>query len=269
VTSELHLGDCLDVMQGIPDGSVDLILCDLPYGITDCKWDSVIPFEPLWDAYKRILTERGAVVLTASQPFTTDLINSNRVWFKYCSVWEKTRSMGFVHAKNKPLKIHEDIVVFSPGTTVHSAQSKTRMTYNPQMQEGKPYSRVHRQDPRGDKWGGEGRASYAGNVCTNDGKRYPTSVLKFANPNNSTIHPTQKPVPLFEYLIRTYSNEGDTVLDNCMGSGTTGVACVNTGRNFIGIEKDPEFFQIAQKRIQEAQNSYIVDLFMTGKEAEL
>jgi site-specific DNA-methyltransferase (adenine-specific) len=232
---DLRLGDCLEVMKAIPDASVDLILCDLPYGTTACKWDSVIPFEPLWAQYRRIAKPNAAIVLTASQPFTTALIASNLKDFRYCWVWEKEQGVNFLMAKKQPMKVHEDVCVFSVGQTL----------YVPQMTVGKPYT-----SGKGDS------GDVSGNVkkvqTKNFGARYPRSVIRI---NRETgLHPTQKPVALMEYLIRTYTNEGDTVLDNCMGSGTTGVACANTGRKFIGIERDPGYFAIATNRIAEAQS---------------
>jgi site-specific DNA-methyltransferase (adenine-specific) len=246
---DLRCGDCLDLMADIEPGSIDLILCDLPYGTTACKWDTVIPFEPLWAHYRRLLKPRGAVVLTASQPFTSMLVMSNREWFKYCWVWEKTRVSGFVHAKNKPLKTHEDIAVFSPATTVHASQTDNRMTYNPQgirpFVEIRSGVRVSRMS-----FTSTGPRPSHG-LYESSHENYPRSVLNVPSGDNSgSFHPTQKPVALMEYLIRTYSNEGETVLDNCIGSGTTGVACLNTDRNFIGIERDPDYFAIASKRIE-------------------
>lgn len=232
----LMRGDCLELMQSIPDGSVDMILCDLPYGTTACKWDSVIPFEPLWSHYWRVLKPNGAVVLTASQPFTTALISSQIEKFRYCWVWEKTLGTNPMLTKKQPFKKHEDVCVFY----------RAQPTYNPQMEKGDPYrdsarasglKALHLDNP------GQKKA------IENTGTRYPSSVQKFSNGNNGNVHPTQKPVALMEYLIRTYTNEGETVLDNCMGSGTTGVACARAGRRFIGIERDPEFYRIACDRI--------------------
>ena len=231
----LH-GDCLELMAQIPDGSVDMVLCDLPYGTTQNKWDSVIPFEPLWAHYKRVIKRNGAIVLTASQPFTSALVMSNPATFKYQWVWRKPRGTGFFHAKKQPLRNHEDILVFY-------AQQPT---YNPQFTEGKPYRQKHGSGS--DNYGGAVREGYE---TVNSGTRCPLTVVDF-NQGDKKVHPTQKPVALMEYLIRTYTNEGETVLDNCMGSGTTGVACVNTGRNFIGIEKDDKYFAIAQARIEAA-----------------
>lgn len=230
---ELHMGDCLEVMKEIPDGSVDLILCDLPYGTTACKWDTVIPFEPLWAQYRRIAKRNAAIVLTASQPFTTALIASNLKWFKYCWVWDKRRVSNPQLAKHQPLKHHEDVVVFSNGGG--------RAPYYPQGLQDVVKTRKKDSSSLGHCV----RKDY---VQTKTG--YPKTIQTF--PFEAGNHPTQKPVTLMEYMIRTYSNEGDTVLDNCMGSGTTGVACMNTGRRFIGIEMDAGYFQIAQNRIMEA-----------------
>jgi site-specific DNA-methyltransferase (adenine-specific) len=222
-------------MKEIPAGSVDMILTDPPYGTTACKWDSVIPFEPMWAELKRIIKPNGAIVMTAMQPFTSVLVCSNLKMFKYQWVWQKEAGTGLLNAKKQPLRDHEDVCVF------YSKQP----TYNPQYTEGKPYVA---------KKGGE-TSNYnpSGNVTTvSDGKRYPKTVLKF-NRDRNKIHPTQKPVALMEYLIKTYTNEGETVLDFTMGSGSTWVACVNTNRDFIGIELDEGYFTIACKRIKEAQ----------------
>jgi site-specific DNA-methyltransferase (adenine-specific) len=222
-------------MKGIPDGSVDAIICDLPYGTTACKWDTVIPFEPLWAHYKRVIKPNGAIVLFGSQPFTSALVMSNPKMFKYQWVWEKTMATGGLLAKTRPLKAHEDICVFQVATG----------TYNAQRGPGLPYTRKE-----GDKTNSIIGDKAGGYVTDNlEGGRNPRSVIKFPNPNHGSLHPTQKPVALLEYLICTYTNEGQTVLDNCMGSGTTGVACLNTGRNFIGIEKDHTYFEIARNRI--------------------
>jgi site-specific DNA-methyltransferase (adenine-specific) len=215
----------------------------------------VIPFEPLWTQYKRLIKPRGAVVLFGSQPFTSAIVMSNPDWFKYELIWEKGRATGFVHAKNKPLKAHENILVFSPGTTVHEGQSQNRMTYNPQFTEGKPYTKRAVSVNTGMMNHAPSKANleWVGTVSRNDGFRYPVSVLWFSLHNVGLAHPTQKPVELCEYLIRTYTNEGETVLDNTMGSGTTMVACINASRNGIGIELDPTYYEIAQRRIAEAQ----------------
>ena len=248
---EVIHGDCLEVMRGMADNSIDAIITDLPYGTTDIEWDSVIPFGPMWEGVKRILKPNGVFVTTASQPFTTKLIASNIEWFKYEWIWHKSRRSGFLHAKNAPLKTHENIVVFSGGSICHDGFSKLRMPYNPQMTYGKPYKMIHKVDTKM-KWGNIARPSNRDYVTANEGTRYPVSVLEFANPNRNNEHPTQKPVDLYEYLIKTYTNIGDTVLDICMGSGTTGVAAVNTDRRFIGIEKDSEYVDIARRRIESA-----------------
>ena len=243
---ELHLGNCLEVMKSIPDHSVDMILCDLPYGTTACKWDAVIPFEPLWEQYRRVTKPNAASVLTASQPFTTALIASNLAEFKYEWIWEKSVAGDCMNAKNKPMKKHENVLVFSTGTTAN--RSNRRMPYFPQGLVPTDRKRS------GTDYGATGgsfkvpRPSHGPYVQTQTG--YPTSVLKFNN-DSEKLHPTQKPVALMEYLIRTYTNEGDVVLDNTMGSGTTGVAAMNTNRRFIGIEQDPTYFDIAKKRIEE------------------
>ena len=238
-------------MQDIPDGSVDMVLCDLPYGTTQNKWDIVIPFEPLWEQYRRITKPNAAVVLTASQPFTSALVMSNLAWFKYQWVWEKDKGNNFIQAKNMPIKFHEDVCVFSSGVILHSSQTLNRMPYNPQglVKVDKKWSRPrhyengHNLSRKSHKL--ERMIEY---------ENYPRSIIKFSNSDNRErgLHPTQKPVALMEYLIRTYTNEGDLVLDNCMGSGTTGVACINTGRSFIGFEKDTDYFNIAHGRISAA-----------------
>ena len=245
-------GDCLEKMKDISDGSIDMVLADPPYGTTACKWDSVIPLEPMWESLKRLTKPSAAIVMTASQPFTSALVMSNADWFKYSWVWVKNRATGHVHAKNKPMKQHEDVLVFSGGTTIHASQSKTRMPYNPQGLTALPHGTKRRKrNDAGDNAVMAKRASHKETVCTHSG--YPISLIEFSiEMNAARFHPTQKPVALMEYLIRTYTNEGDTVLDFTMGSGTTGVACVNTGRKFIGIEKDPEYFDIACDRIEGA-----------------
>lgn len=244
-------GDCLEVMRGMADNSIDAIITDLPYGTTAIEWDSVIPFGPMWEGVKRILKPNGVFVTTASQPFTTRLIASNIEWFKYEWIWRKPRASGFLHAKNAPLKTHENIVVFSGGSICHDGFSELRMNYNPQMTHGKPYKISNKVDTNM-RWGNIARPSSRDCVTANEGTRYPVSVLEFANPNRNSEHPTQKPIDLYEYLIRTYTNAGETVLDICAGSGTTGVAAVNTDRRFIGIEKDSEYVDIARRRIKSA-----------------
>ena len=244
---DLQQGDCLELMKSIPDKSVDMILCDLPYGTTKCEWDKVIPFKPLWKQYKRIIKDNGAILLFSAQPFTTDLINSNRKMFRYEIIWQKTQGSGFLNAKKMPLRKHENICVFY----------KHLPTYNPQK-----YT-IDRKDKGRERSNSKIRVNQYGTFkkpdyhWMEDGTRYPDDVIKFSNWNGArfgdnskaTKHPAQKPIPLLEYLIKTYTNEGNTVLDNCMGSGSTGVACVNTNRNFIGMELDEHYFEVAQNRI--------------------
>jgi len=229
----LH-GDCLDVMRGIEDASVDMVCTDPPYGTTACKWDSVIPFEPMWAQLKRIVKPNGAIVLMASQPFTSALVMSNVKMFRYCWVWEKNKATGHLNAKKQPMNSYEDVVVFYAKQVV----------YNPQMGQGIAYSNNHVAGDQGDCYG-ETKGSSVQNVTT----RYPRRNIEFPVDIKAEFHPTQKPVALMEYLIRTYTNEGETVLDFTMGSGTTGVACKNLSRSFIGIEKDEGYFKIAEERI--------------------
>ena len=230
---KLLQGDCLKLMKDIPDGSIDMILCDLPYGTTACKWDTVIPFEPLWTQYRRIAKRSAAIVLTASQPFTTALIASNMREFKYCWVWEKGRPSNPQLAKVQPLKSHEDVCVFY----------RERATYNPQGLREIPVAERKLHMPEKNSLGHCVRKPYE---QTHTG--YPKAVLNITPERG--LHPTQKPVALMEYLIRTYTRDGETVLDNCMGSGTTGVACLNAGRNFIGMEMDETYFNVAKNRIE-------------------
>jgi len=231
-------------MKDIPDKSIDMILCDLPYGTTACKWDTIIPFEPLWEQYKRIIKDNGAIVLTASQPFTSALVMSNIKMFKYEWIWYKTDSAGFFNAKNCPVKKHENILIFSKGTIANC--SPRLMKYYPRDLTPTRVKRANSNKSDGIIGNRPSRKDNYIQTLTN----YPVSVIYFQN-DKLGIHDVSKPVALFEYLIKTYTNEGDTVLDNCMGSGTTGVACKNLNRNFIGIELDPEYFKIAEKRIKE------------------
>ena len=312
---ELWQGDCLELMKNIPDGSVDLVLTDPPYGTTACKWDSVIPFEPMWEQLKRIVKRGGAIVLFGSEPFSSLLRASNIDWYKYDWIWEKEQSSSGLQAKIAPMKKHENISVFFQSPTddttnaykwlkeyfqtekkkcgltsrqmrellgnymashyftsgeqftipsladyeklqktgcfcvpydeIKKEYEKAKNTYNPQMTEGKAYKGHFAP-------GAEVHGKSTHYVKDNDGTRYPTSILRFNRAKG--LHPTQKPVALLEYLIRTYTNEGETVLDFTMGSGSTGVACVNTNRRFIGIELDDGYFEIAKKRIEEAVN---------------
>ncbi len=237
--SEITLmqGDCLELMKDIPDGSVDMILCDLPYGITACKWDTCIPFEPLWEQYKRVVKINGVIALFGSEPFSSRMRMSNPKMYKFDFVWVKPQGVDPLLAKKRPLNNIEYISIFYFNSP----------TYNPQFSCGKPYHIM--RDEKNRKCEVNGHV-FRKTETKNDGKRYPTRVLNFSREIGK--HPTQKPVPLLEYLIHTYTNEGDTVLDNCMGSGSTGVACVNTGRSFIGIELDIGYFETAKQRIEAA-----------------
>jgi len=242
-------GDCLKEMFDIPDNSVDMVCCDMPYGTTACKWDTVLPLDMLWHHYKRIVKNIGAIVLFSAQPFTTTLINSNLKWFKYQWVWNKVSKTDVFNAKNKPLRQHEDLCVFSSGTTAN--KSKRKMFYNPQGV--KSGNRTNPQNRKAAGYMGKARPSHKKEHIYH-GSNYPSSIIKFTNADRTNVvHPTQKPVALIEYLIKTYTNEGDTVLDNCMGSGTTGVACKNLNRDFIGIELDEKYFEIAKTRIEGTQ----------------
>lgn len=227
-------GDCLQLMAEMPDASVDMILCDLPYGTTRNKWDSIIPLDALWREYKRIA--RGAIVLTAQTPFDKVLGSSNLAMLRYEWIWEKSKATGHLNANRAPMKAHENVLVFYD----------RHPTYNPQMGSGPAYSNKHKPGDNGGNYGDVGYSS-----VTNRTTRYPRSVQRFTS-EMKPQHPTQKPVALMEYLIRTYTNPGDVVLDNCMGSGTTGVACANTGRRFIGMERDPKYFDIACDRVEKA-----------------
>ena len=251
---QLMQGDCLERMKEIPDGSVDMVLTDPPYGTTACKWDSVIPFEPMWEQLKRVTKKNGAIVMTASQPFTSALVMSNLKMFKYCWVWIKNRPTGSQHSKNRPMSKNEDVVVFSVAPMGHMSQlGERRMKYNPQgvVDTGKTKV-VKAKGFHGNHIGV--RPNQVGNeyrVFTG----YPSTILEFDKEENH-LHPTQKPVALMKYLIKTYTNEGETVLDFTMGSGTTGVAAKNLNRSFIGIELDPDYFEIAKERID---NTVVVD----------
>jgi len=243
--NKVYSGDCLEVMKDIPDKSIDMILCDLPYGTTACSWDRIIPFEPLWEQYKRIIKDNGAIVLSANEPFATLLRMSNMKEYKYDWIWNKNRGGNFVSANYQPMKVHEVICVF--GKFPITFNPKKIKNYNPQMDKGKPYSRGK---IRNVNWNGSDVKT--GGFHNNfEGLRFPQSIINISNKNNNSLHPTQKPVALFEYLIKTYSNKGDLVLDNCIGSGTTAVACINTNRNFIGMELEQKYVDIANKRIEE------------------
>lgn len=232
---KLYNGDCLEVMKQIPDHSVDMILCDLPYGTTSCKWDTVIPFEPLWEQYNRIIKNNGAIVLFGTEPFSTELRHSNLKMFRYDWIWNKNRFVNFAAAKKQALKIHEIISVFYKKQCIYNPQGV--IAINKTTRQGAVTSDIIGKQKR--------KREYQ-QTMTN----YPRSIIEFKS--ELGLHPTQKPVALLEYLVKTYTNPGDLVLDNCMGSGSTGVACVNTGRDFIGIELDPDYFRTAKERINQA-----------------
>lgn len=240
--NKIYNEDCLEGMKRIPDGSVDMILCDLPYGTTACKWDTIIPFEPLWEQYERIIKDNGAIVLTASQPFTSALVMSNPKLFKYEWVWDKKNPSNFAMARKQPLKYHESVLVFA----------KKQTEYYPIKWQGKPN---HKQGSLNNAQRSEVYGKIQRTKDNLSGMKYPRSIIEISkHSSQGGLHPTQKPVPLFEYLIKTYTNDGETVLDNCMGSGTTAIACLKTERNFIGFELNKEYFEISQNRIKERQN---------------
>jgi len=241
--NKVYHGDCLKVMQGIPDKSIDMINCDLPYGTTACKWDTIIPFEPLWEQYKRIIKDNGAIVLSASQPFTSKLVMSNLKMFKYEWIWAKSKATGHLDSNRKPLRSHENILVFY----------KNLPTYNPQMTKGEKHHRSQKKQSKQTEVYGR----FKFDLYYSD--EYYPKTIQFKNVQENAIHPTQKPVALYEYLIRTYTNEGDTVLDNCAGSGTTAIACINLNRNYILIEKEKKYVDICNQRIREAQQQTRID----------
>jgi site-specific DNA-methyltransferase (adenine-specific) len=233
----IQLGDCLELMKDIPDGSVDMILADLPYGTTACKWDSILPLDKLWEQYERIIKPNGAIVLTASQPFTSVLTCSNFKFFKYEWIWKKTRPSGSMLCNKQPLKEHESILIFY----------KKMGVYNAQMTETKRVVEKQRTVNKGEIVNSQKLTRQ----FDNKGLAYPRTIFEFANPNHNSLHPTQKPVALFEYLIKTYTNEGDLVLDNVAGSGTTAIACLNTNRQFIVMEKEQKYFDIIMERVRQ------------------
>lgn len=248
---EILLGDCLELMKDIPNGSIDMILCDLPYGTTACKWDTIIPFDKLWEQYERIIKPNGAIVLTASQPFTSVLIMSNLKKYKYNWTWNKKAPYGFAFAKHQPLRVIEDIVIFN-----------VKNNYNPQM----TLAEAKNKRPRNKKYVVDGdltaniKNRYAGENHNED-LRYPINYIEIRNDTNecnklNRVHPTQKPIALFEYLIKTYTNEGDLVLDNCAGSGTTAIACLNTNRQFIVMEKEQKYYDIILNRVTDFNKKF-------------
>jgi len=246
--NKIYLGNCLELMPEIETGSIDMILCDLPYGTTACKWDTIIPFHPLWEQYKRIIKPNGAIVLFGSEPFSSALRTSNIKDYRYDWIWEKNNFTGFLSAEKRPLKAHETISIFYINTPIYNPQKyeireefidKRKVLNNTPIKDGYlgKVNRIRKPD---------------------NGYRYPTSILKFVNKPNNSSHPTQKPVSLMEYLIKTYTNEGELVLDNCIGSGTTAIACLNTKRNFIGMEQEQKYFEIANKRIVDLQSQTVL-----------
>jgi len=236
--NKIYNADCLELMKEIPDKSIDMILCDLPYGTTACKWDTTIPFEPLWEQYKRIIKNNGAIVLTGQEPFSSYLRLSNIKEYRYDWYWQKTKYSNFLCLSKQPAKNCENVCVFY----------KHQPTYNPQMIKGKAYKDSGRKKSLNNQQK-IGVDSYT--PIENNGTRFPNSIIDFSNGNNNNIHPTQKPVALFEYLIKTYTNEGDLVLDNCSGSGTTAIACLGTNRKYICIEKDEVYYKKSLERVEE------------------
>jgi len=231
-------GDCLELMKDIPDKSMDAIICDLPYGTTACKWDSVIPFKPIWEQYKRIIKDNGAIVLFGSQPFTSSLVMSNTKMFKYEWIWQKSRPANFMNAKYQPMKYHENILVFSI----------KRHNYYPIKFKG---NKNHASKPRNGKSNIYNIKNNKNGIDTNDMK-FPKSIAEFKSTDSTkNLHPTQKPLELLKYLVKTYTNENDWVLDNTCGSNTTGIACYDLNRNYIGIEKDIDIYNVAKKRVEE------------------
>ena len=242
---DLRQGDCLEIMKDIPDKSIDMILADLPYQATKNKWDSIIPLEPLWEQYKRIIKDNGAIVLFGQGKFTAKMMLSEPKLHRYNLIWDKVLSSGFLNANRMPLRSHEDIMVFY----------KRLPKYNPQKTKGKPNN--SKGKPKQNENNNYGHFEFVDNKDELGGMKHPKSIVIFEKPHPSiSIHPTQKPVELLEYLIKTYTKENDIVLDNVMGSGSTGVACINTNRNFIGIELDEDYFEIARKRIEEATDDW-------------
>jgi len=236
--NQIFLGDCLDAMKQISSNSIDMVLCDLPYGTTHCKWDTIIQFDDLWSEYNRVCKENAAIVLTSAQPFTSVLVMSNIKNFKYNWIWEKSKATGYLNAKRMPMRAHEEVCVFY----------RKQPTYNPIMTEGIPYNKGKAHRPT-DVYGKQTSVL----VKNETGLRNPRTVqyFKTAEAEGKVLHPTQKPVALFEYLIKTYTNKDEIVLDNCIGSGTTAIACINTNRKYIGIEKDEKYYNIALNRIKE------------------
>lgn len=244
----IYHGDCLELMRDIPDASIDMILCDLPYGTTQNKWDTVLPLPVLWNQYIRIIKENGVIVLPASQPFTSTLVNSNLQWFKYSIVWDKCLATGFLNAKKQPLRVAEDILVFY----------KKQPTYNPQFFFKKDKRKMKGMSikPHSENYGSQ--KNYTSEA--DDNMCYPLTIISIpqirGNGKEKLPHPTQKPIALFEYFIKTYTNEGDTVLDNCVGSGTTAIACLRTNRNYVCMEKEEKYYELTLNRIEDERNLF-------------
>lgn len=256
--NRIYQQNCLEGMKFIPDNSIDMILCDLPYGTTEAKWDSIIPIADLWEQYERIIKDDGAIVLTASQPFTTKLIQSNFKLFKYEWIWVKSKPTGFINAKNAPLKKHESVLVFSKGATAN--RSPRNMKYNPQGLKPLGKKKQSKNNPD-DIFGTRPSRNNDGYIQEYTG--YPDSVLEFAS-ETKTIHPTQKPLKLFEYLVRTYTNKNEIILDNCMGSGTTAVAALKSNRKFVGFETESKYIELANKRIESLYNELEDEKLLNG-----
>lgn len=245
----LFQGNCLELMQKIPDKSIDMILCDLPYGTSACKWDIIIPFEPLWEQYKRVIKDNGAIVLFGAEPFSSMLRISNLPMYKYDWKWEKPSGANFLNFKFQPAKVHEDILIFGKMATSYSKQGN--MKYIPQMEVGVPYSQKSGKQ-KNDYSNSTVRSPIDQVITTNEGTRYPRSIQRVCQ-DKEKLHPTQKPVALFEYLVKTYTNENDIVLDNTCGSGTTAVACENTNRRWICIEMENKYCEVTKNRLVTAQ----------------
>lgn len=253
MTTTLLHGDCLELLRDVPPGSVDMVLADLPYGRTRNSWDNVIPLPPLWEQLKRVCKDNAAMLFFSQMPFAAELIMSNPKMFKYEWIWDKCNATGFLNCDFAPLKVHENILVFSRKAASFVKNKKNAMGYHPQFTSGKPYTvKQCRKSANYDcKWMKDVETK-------NIGRRYPTDIIKFPK-SGKPLHPTQKPIALLEYLIKTYTNPGETVLDPTMGSGSTGVAAVNTGRNFVGMELDAGYFDIAQTRIEEARRNHYAE----------
>jgi DNA modification methylase len=246
--NKIYNEDCLIGMDKIPDGSIDMILCDLPYGTTQCKWDTIIPFKLLWEQYERIIKVNGAIVLFGSQPFTSALVMSNANLFRYEWIWEKSKASNFLNAKKQPLKAHENILVFGKETPI----------YYPQKTQGKPFNKGIRKSDNGTFTEAFGSVKDNVTIINEDGYRLPRSVQYFITAESEgKYHPTQKPIALCEFLIKTYTQDDEIVLDNCMGGGSTAIACLRTNRRFVGFEKEEKYYQLASERIKKFKGIFI------------